>query len=133
MSNEPDQTRLILIVDDEEDIREVAQVSLEVVAGWRVLTASCGADGVEVALDTRPDAILLDVMMPGWDGPTTFEHLQAQPTTKSLPVIFLTASVQTANRQTLLGLGPAGILAKPFDPMTLARSVADILGWALQG
>ncbi len=123
-------TRKILLVDDEDDIREVAQMSLEMTAGWEVVTASSGTDGLRVAAAQRPDAILLDVMMPGMDGPATARALKAQPETAAIPVILLTAKVQAADRRRFDDLGVAGILAKPFDPMSLADEVRRVLGWA---
>lgn len=123
-------SRKILLVDDEDDIREVAQMSLEMTAGWEVVTASSGADGLRVAAAERPDAILLDVMMPGMDGPATARALKAQPETADIPVILLTAKVQAADRRRFDDLGVAGILAKPFDPMSLADEVRGVLGWA---
>lgn len=122
-------SRKILLVDDEDDIREVAQMSLEMTAGWEVLTASSGADGVRVAAAERPDAILLDVMMPGMDGPATARALRAAPETAEIPIILLTAKVQAADRRRFDDLGVAGILAKPFDPMALADEVRGVLGW----
>jgi CheY-like chemotaxis protein len=120
----------VLIVDDEDDIREVAKVSLEVVGGWEVVTARSGREGIQRAQTERPDAILLDVMMPGLDGPTTFEHLQADPLTRDIPVLLLTAKVQTADRARFEALGVQGVLSKPFDPMKLPSEVAEALGWA---
>jgi CheY-like chemotaxis protein len=122
-------SRKILLVDDEDDIREVAQMSLEMTAGWEVLTASSGADGLRVAAAERPDAILLDVMMPGMDGPATARALKAAPETAEIPIILLTAKVQAADRRRFDDLGVAGILAKPFDPMALADEVRGVLGW----
>jgi CheY-like chemotaxis protein len=121
--------RRILIVDDEDDIREVAQVSLELVGNYEVLTASCGRDGVACARADVPDAILLDVMMPDMDGPATLAELRADPRTRDIPVVFLTAKTQTAERSRLAQLGAAGILTKPFDPLELANEVASTLGW----
>lgn len=117
----------ILLVDDEDDIREVAGISLEAVGGWQVSSASCGREGIEKALAERPDAILLDVMMPDIDGPTTFERLQADPGTRDIPVILLTAKAQSVDRQRFAELGVAGMLTKPFDPMQLPGQVAAIL------
>ena len=119
----------VLIIDDEDDIREVAQVSLELVGGWEVLTASSGTEGIQRAQAEQPDAILLDVMMPGLDGPTTFERLQADPSTRGIPVLLLTAKVQSAERARFDSLGVQGVLSKPFDPMKLASDVAEALGW----
>jgi CheY-like chemotaxis protein len=122
-------TRRILIVDDEDDIREVAQVSLELVGQWEVMTAASGRDGIERARSGHPDAILLDVMMPDMDGPTTLAQLQADPLTRDIPVVFLTAKAQSADRTRLSQLGAAGILTKPFDPLTLAKELAVALRW----
>jgi CheY-like chemotaxis protein len=122
-------TRLILIVDDEDDIREVAQVSLELVGQYEVLTASSGRDGVRSARDEQPDAILLDVMMPDMDGPATLAELLADPLTRDIPVVFLTAKTQSSERLRLSQLGAAGILTKPFDPLKLASEVATTLQW----
>ena len=119
----------VLIVDDEDDIREVAQLSLEIVAGWNVLTASSGREALECAAAERLDAILLDVMMPDMDGPTTFLKLSESPATSGIPVVLLTAKVQAADQRRLSELGVAGVLAKPFDPMLLAGEIAGVLGW----
>jgi CheY-like chemotaxis protein len=121
--------RRVLIVDDEDDIREVAQVSLEMVAGWKVLTANSGASGLAIASADQPDAILLDVMMPDMDGPTTFQKLQADPAARDIPVIFLTAKLQPADQKRFAELGVAGVLAKPFDPLKLAAQVTEVLQW----
>ena len=122
-------SRKILLVDDEDDIREVAQMSLEMTAGWEVVTAASGAEGLRAAAAEQPDAILLDVMMPGMDGPATARALKAAPETAEIPIILLTAKVQAADRRRFDDLGVAGILAKPFDPMALAEQVRGVLGW----
>ena len=119
----------VLIIDDEEDIRQVAALSLETVAGWDVLMANSGANGIARAEEEQPDAILLDVMMPGMDGPTTFQQLQKNPATASIPVVLLTAKVQAADKKRFSDLGVAGVLFKPFDPLTLAQQIADAVGW----
>lgn len=122
-------SRKILIIDDEDDIREVAALSLETVAGWEVLVANSGAAGLERARMEKPDAILLDVMMPGMDGPSTFRELQKAPTTAAIPVILLTAKVQSADQRRFADLGVRAVLTKPFDPLTLASQMEKILGW----
>lgn len=119
----------ILVIDDEEDIREVAQLSLEMVGGWEVMTASSGREGVAKAQAEKPDAILLDVMMPDMDGPATLEQMQKLPATQQIPVILLTAKVQATDQRRFSELGVAGIIAKPFDPMNLAHQVATVLKW----
>jgi CheY-like chemotaxis protein len=123
--------RRILIIDDEEDIREVAALSLEATAGWEVLTASSGAEGIRVAAESSPapDAILMDVMMPEMDGPTTFRQMQQNPALVRIPVLLLTAKVQGVDQRRFAGLGFAGVLFKPFDPLTLAAQVSEKLGW----
>jgi CheY-like chemotaxis protein len=121
--------RRILIIDDEDDIREVAALSLEATAGWHILTANSGIAGIEIAIAEQPDAILMDVMMPGVDGPTTFSNMQQMPACAHIPVLLLTAKVQGVDQRRFAGLGLAGILFKPFDPLTLAQQISDVLGW----
>lgn len=122
-------SRKILIIDDEDDIREVAALSLETVAGWEVIVANNGAAGLDRARQDKPDAILLDVMMPGMDGPTTFRELQKSPATASIPVILLTAKVQSADQRRFADLGVRAVLTKPFDPLTLSEQMEKVLGW----
>lgn len=119
----------ILVVDDEDDIREVAALSLETVAGYEVLTARSGTEALAKAAEEKPDAILLDVMMPEIDGPATFQKLQQQPSTAQIPVVFLTAKVQPSEKARFASLGVSAVLSKPFDPLTLASELADALGW----
>jgi CheY-like chemotaxis protein len=123
-------SKCLLVIDDEEDIREVTQLSLEMVGGWEVKTACCGGEGLSKAKAEQPDAILLDVMMPDMDGLTTFQKLQADPQTSHIPVFFLTAKVQPSERRQFVDLGVRGIIAKPFDPLKLAAEIADKLGWS---
>lgn len=122
-------TKRILLIDDEADLREVAQLSLEIVGGWQVIEGSSGSEGLIKAEAEQPDAILLDLMMPGMDGFTTFERLQANNATKQIPVIFLTAKINSGDRSQFASLGVSGVIAKPFDPMSLAQQVAETLGW----
>lgn len=122
--------RRILIIDDEEDIREVAALSLESTAGWVVSTARSGAEGIAMAAAQLPDAILMDVMMPGVDGPTTFRLMQQNPQIAGIPVLLLTAKVQEVDKRRFADLGVAAVLVKPFDPITLAQQICDHLGWA---
>ena len=119
----------VLVVDDDDSIREITQMALEVVGGWTVIAADGGKRALELAREHRPDAVLLDVMMPDMDGPTTFAHLRADATTCDIPVILLTAKVQVGDRQAWSDIDVAGVIAKPFDPMTLPTEVAEMLGW----
>jgi CheY-like chemotaxis protein len=121
----------ILVIDNEEYIREVAQICLETTANWQVLTAGSGQEGIHKAEVDQPDAILLDVMMPDMDGLTTFRHLQTNPITQQIPVILLTAKVQVSDRRRYADLGIKDAIAKPFDPLQLAHQVAIALGWPL--
>lgn len=119
----------ILLIDDEDDIREVASLTLEATAGWQVTAASSGAEGIRMALAERPEAILMDVMMPEMDGPTTFREMQKIRELANIPVILLTAKVQGVDQRRFSDLGVAAVLFKPFDPMTLAQQIADVLHW----
>jgi len=124
-------SKTLLVVDDENDIREIVQLSIELGTDWSVLAASSGADAVQCALTAQPDAILLDVMMPGLDGPATYEQLQRDAATRVIPVIFLTAKVRASEMDRLVALGVAGVLAKPFDPLVLPSQIAALLRWTL--
>jgi CheY-like chemotaxis protein len=119
----------VLIIDDEDDIREVAALSLESVAGWEVVTANSGSQGLARAAEHQPDVILLDVMMPGMDGPTTFRELRKNPATAKIPVLLLTAKVQSSDQRRFADLGVEAVLFKPFDPLTLSDQIAGVLGW----
>jgi CheY-like chemotaxis protein len=123
-------SRSILIVDDDEHIREIAQLTLEALAGWTVATAGSGQEGIARALAIPPDAILLDVMMPEMDGPTTVGKLKASDATRHIPVVLLTAKVLEEDKRGFMDLGIDGIISKPFDPMTLADQISNALGWA---
>jgi len=122
----------ILVVDNEQYIQEVAKICLETVAGWKVETAGSGKEGIIKAETYQPDAILLDVMMPDMDGIATFEKLQANPLTKAIPVILLTAKIQASDRRRYAQIGMNGAIAKPFNPLELAQQVAAAVGWNLE-
>ena len=115
--------KILLSIDDEESISQVIQIALEMMAGWTVLIAHSGVEGVVMAEAQQPDAILLDVEMPAIDGLETLQRLQANPTTQHIPVIFLTCRPDLVNRRRLSELGVKGVIAKPFDPLTLANWV----------
>jgi CheY-like chemotaxis protein len=124
-------SKRILVIDDEDNVRAVTVLSLEVMGGWQTLSAASGRAGIELAQREHPDAILMDVMMPGMDGPTAFLELQGDPGTRDIPVILLTAKVQAADRARFEDLGVTGVISKPFDPAQLPGTIAGLLGWEI--
>ena len=116
----------ILMVEDEPDIQAVAQVALETVGGFQVEMCSSGKEALDRVLASAPDLILMDVMMPGMDGPSTLQTLRANPATAGFPVIFMTAKVQAHEIARFIDLGALGVIAKPFDPMTLASTIRSL-------
>jgi two-component system, OmpR family, alkaline phosphatase synthesis response regulator PhoP len=122
--------RRILLIDDEDDIREVLQTCLEIIGGWEVCSAYSGKVGIEMARTKQPDTILLDVMMPEMDGLRTLRALQNEITTKNIPVIMLTAKAQASEQHYFANLNVAGVLKKPFDPMQISKQIQAILGWS---
>ena len=120
----------ILIVDDEPYIREVAKISLETTAiDWEIITAESGFVALEMAAAEQPDVILLDVMMPGMDGLSTFKKLLESSQTQNIPVILLTAKVQPGELDRYTEYGVRATIAKPFDPLTLAEKISALLNW----
>ena len=119
----------ILIVDDEEHLRELVQLCLEDLAGWETLVAGSGKECLQILQTEKPNAILLDVSMPGMDGISVYESLQSNPITRSIPVILLTARVLPRDRAKFAEMGVAGVITKPIEPTTLTQEVAEILGW----
>ncbi|MCW5821940.1 MAG: response regulator [Cyanobacteria bacterium TGS_CYA1] len=116
-----------LIIDDEEDTREIAKMSLSILGGFEVIDADSGKQGIALAEANKPDVILLDMMMPFMDGPATLEALHDNDATRDIPVIFLTAKAMTSEIEKLRRMGARGVLTKPFDPTTLALQVQEIL------
>lgn len=121
----------ILIIDDEERIRELVQACLEDLGGWRTISAASGREGLIMAETPSLDAILLDVSMPDMDGFLCFQKLQENPLTRSIPVVLLTAKVLPDDRVQFAQMGVAGMITKPFNPVTLCEQIAEILGWSL--
>jgi len=117
--------RRILVIDDQDDIREIAALSLVSGAGWEVLCAASGREGIEVAVREQPEAVLMYGMMPSMDGQETLARLRTNPATRAIPVLFLTAKVNVGTT-----VSSQGVILKPFDPLTLADDVAAALGWA---
>jgi len=125
-------TKQILVIDDEAAVQEVVQSCFEELAGWTVITANSGQAGLEQALANKPDAIVLDVLMPDIDGITLLRQLKASPTTEAIPVVLLTIASAFTDPGGCAALGAVGAIAKPFDPFDLVEQVADLLGWALE-
>lgn len=121
--------RRILVVDDEERLRELVQACLEDLAGWKTFTAASGEECLQILKTTSVHVILLDVSMPGMDGAAVYQQLQADSTTQSIPVILLTARVLPSDRHRFAQMGVAGVITKPIEPLTLMVEISDILGW----
>ena len=119
----------VLIIDDEEGIQTVVKFGLKLAAGWEVLTASSGLEGISRAQSECPDMILLDVMMPEMDGLATFRELQQKPETRSIPVIFLTAKAQASEKRLFHDTGVNGVITKPFNSLDLAEQIVKVLDW----
>ena len=120
-------SKSILIIDDEEDVKEIAQMGLEMTADWSVVTASSGTEGLILAETSQPDVILLDLMMPGWDGKETLKQLKANQNTANIPVILMTAKTQLAIALELRELDLVGVITKPFRPLQLPEQISQIL------
>jgi CheY-like chemotaxis protein len=121
--------RRVLMIDDDADIREVAALSVETMGGWEMLQAATGEEGIAKAELERPDAILLDLMMPDVDGRATLKRLKDNEKTAKIPVVLLTAKSQGMSLEELKELGLADFLPKPFDPVTLCNDISRVLGW----
>lgn len=119
----------ILLIDDEINLAQVIAVCLESFKGWKVIVANSGKEGLRLLATIKPDAILLDVMMPEMDGISVYQNLQKNPDTRHIPVIFLTAKVQVSDRERFAQLGIVGTIAKPFEPLKIADQIAELLDW----
>jgi two-component system, OmpR family, response regulator len=119
--------RSVLLIDDDPDIQRIAEFSLAAVGGWKVYLAGSGEAGLAAARAHQPDVVLLDVMMPGLDGPGVLARIQGDPALAGLPVIFMTAKAQRSEVQAYLALGATGVITKPFDPMLLASQVLALV------
>ncbi|WP_413171498.1 response regulator [Anabaena azotica] len=123
------KNKRVLIIDDEERIRELVQVCLQDLGGWDTITAATGKEALQIAQTQSIDAILLDVSMSDMDGLTLYEQLQANEKTQLIPIILLTAKVLPSDRTSFAQMKIAGIITKPFKAVTIAQQVAQILGW----
>ena len=120
-------SKKVLIIDDEEDVKEIAQMGLEMAADWDVITANSGKAGLDLAASSQPEVILLDLMMPDWDGKETLKQLKANQNTANIPVILMTAKTKSAIASELTSLDIVGIITKPFRPLQLPKQIAEIL------
>ena len=120
------QLNQILLVEDEADIQTIARLALERLGGFQVEICVSGREALRKVEGFQPDLILLDVMMPGMDGPATLKALRERPQTATTPVIFMTAKVQPYEVAEYKALGALDVIAKPFDPMTLANTIREI-------
>ncbi len=118
--------RTLLYIDDEPDIRQIVQMALGLAPGLSVHLADSGEQALSLARTLHPDLVLLDVMMPGLDGPGTLARMRAEPSLAGLPVIFMTAKAMPQGVARFRELGAAGVIGKPFDPMKLAAQVFAI-------
>ena len=117
----------ILYVEDDDDIRTIAQLALETVGGFVLKSCAGGAQALREGPDFAPDLILLDVMMPGMDGPSTLAALREHAALAEVPVIFMTAKVQRQEIEHYLKLGVCGVISKPFDPIQLPQEILRII------
>jgi CheY-like chemotaxis protein len=117
----------ILHVDDEPDIREIVDLSLSLNPDFQLRSCASGDEALTAASEWSPSLILLDVMMPRMDGPTTLSHLRQNPETSDIPVLFMTARAQPREIEQFIALGAQGVISKPFEPMTLAFTVRNHL------
>lgn len=123
----------ILVIDDEPAILTVAQVSLEILGNWEVLTASTGRDGLKKAKSEKPEVIILDIMMPDLNGLTVLEAIRADPILQNTLVILLTGKGEDWDAYEYHSLNIAGIIAKPFEPLELTPKIAEIYQKSLRG
>jgi two-component system, OmpR family, response regulator len=118
----------ILYIEDDPDIQEIAKLALEAIGGFQVRVCDSCQQALEEIKQCKPQLILLDVMMPGNDGPSTLQILRQIDGVKNIPVVFITAKVQKHEVESYLAIGAQGVITKPFDPMTLADTVKNL--WA---
>jgi CheY-like chemotaxis protein len=118
--------KTILYVDDEPDIREVVQMSLSLVEGLDVQVCESGERALQLLPQLKPDLLLLDVMMPGMDGPSTLQKLRTMPGLDKIPVVFMTAKAMPQEVARFRELGAVSVIAKPFDPIQLGNQVIAV-------
>jgi CheY-like chemotaxis protein len=119
------------MVDDDDSIRRVAQLTLGAIGKFEVILARSGREALEIVVKESPDLILLDVMMPGMDGPTVFAQLKDNPNTARIPVVFMTAKIQKHEVESYTLLGATAVISKPFEPMELPKQLRQIYSDAM--
>ncbi|WP_016951180.1 response regulator [Anabaena sp. PCC 7108] len=119
----------ILVIEDEYDISFIISTCLEEFGTWETLTTQSPHEGITLAQTEKPDAIILDVMMPDMDGLTLFNYLKSEPNTQEIPVILMTAKVQNSDLKLFHNLGVKGVISKPFDPLKLVEQITELLQW----
>ena len=120
------ELKKIMHVEDDPSIQMVARVALEAVGGFTVCTCGSGQEALSQYPQFQPQLVLLDVMMPGMDGPSTLKQLQKQYDLRQIPVVFMTAKVQSSEIESYKALGASDVVVKPFDPMTLSAQISQI-------
>lgn len=120
-------SKTILVVDDEEDVRALIELGLQMKAGWTVLNARSGEEALEMAAAHQPDVILLDWMMPNMDGRATLQRLKADPANRHIPVILMTAKGQSSVQESFTGLEVAAVFTKPLRPLLLPEQIMEVL------
>lgn len=120
----------VMYVEDDPDIRAIVEIALQDVGGFTARLCESGTEALEAAPIFGPELVLLDVMMPGMDGPETLRALRELPVMAQVPIIFMTARLQRSEIEEYRALGAVGVIPKPFDPMTLADQISEILAEA---
>ena len=120
-------TKSILIVDDEEDIRALIQLGLEMQTSWKVLNSNSGEEAIQIAATEQPDVILLDLMMPDMDGKITLQKLKGDSKTNKIPVILMTAKSKNSVAESFENLDVAAIFTKPLRPLNLAQEISEVI------
>ncbi|MBW4614098.1 MAG: response regulator [Desmonostoc vinosum HA7617-LM4] len=121
-------SKCILIVDDEEDVRALIQLGLEMKTDWEILSTNSGAEAINIAITKQPDVILLDLMMPDMDGRTTLQKLKNEPKTQHIPIILMSAKVKSSVEESFTDLDVAAIFTKPLRPLNLPEQIIEVLG-----
>jgi len=122
----PPKLQRILHVDDDDDIRVIAHMALELDGTLKITQCSCGKDALCVIDEVNPDLILLDAMMPEMDGRETLLNIRKRPAFAKTPVVFMTARIEASAKQSMLDCGAVAVIVKPFDPMQLTNVLREI-------